>query len=93
MKKHRLLQIAILAFFAASSIAGRAQFRAPSEEELKMTAEPKAPGADAVYLEYEETDNDKEHFQSYYARPAMEEAAKKARIAICRRRCFFIKSP
>ncbi|MGA8631275.1 MAG: DUF3857 domain-containing protein [Terracidiphilus sp.] len=68
MKKHRLLQIAILAFFAASSIAGRAQFRAPSEEELKMTAEPKAPGADAVYLEYEETDNDKEHFQSYYAR-------------------------
>ena len=33
-----------------------------------MTSDPKAPGADAVYLDFEESDNDKEHFQNYYAR-------------------------
>jgi hypothetical protein len=33
-----------------------------------MTSDPKAPGADAVYLNIEEIANDPLHFQSYYAR-------------------------
>ena len=33
-----------------------------------MTADPKAPGADAVYLDVEEIANDPMHYQSYYAR-------------------------
>ncbi|MGH9598539.1 MAG: DUF3857 domain-containing protein [Terracidiphilus sp.] len=33
-----------------------------------MTADPKAPGADAVYLDIEEIDNDPLHYQSVYAR-------------------------
>ncbi len=45
-----------------------AQFQAPNPDELKMTSDPKAPGAAAVYLDYEETDNDGMHSQIYYAR-------------------------
>jgi Domain of Unknown Function with PDB structure (DUF3857)/Transglutaminase-like superfamily len=68
MSNHRFLQVAGLAILVISSVASRAQFRAPSEEELRMTADPRAPGADAVYLDYEENDDDKGHFQDYYAR-------------------------
>jgi hypothetical protein len=46
----------------------RAQFQAPSHEELAMTSDPKAPGADAVYLYREETTNDNLHFHSVFAR-------------------------
>ena len=49
-------------------IAVRAQFQQPSDEELKMTADPKAPGAAAVYLNYEEIDNDAMGIRSYSAR-------------------------
>jgi hypothetical protein len=59
----------VVLFFAALSPAMVwAQFQQPSNEELKMTSDPKAPGADAVILDYEEIDLDKEHFQNYYAR-------------------------
>jgi len=46
----------------------QAQFQAPTQEELKMTADPKAPGAAAVYLYREETTDDALHFHSYYVR-------------------------
>jgi hypothetical protein len=45
-----------------------AQFQPPTAEELKMTTDPKAPGAAAVYLNVEETTDDPHHYQSYYAR-------------------------
>jgi hypothetical protein len=45
-----------------------AQFQPPSEEELKLTAEPKAPGAAAIYLYREETVDDNLHYHSFYAR-------------------------
>jgi len=54
-----------------TSLAGAqvpAQFRQPTEEELKMTSDPKAPGAAAVYLNLEEITNDQLHFSSVYAR-------------------------
>jgi hypothetical protein len=35
-----------------------AQFQQPTDEEFKMTADPKAPGAAAVYLNIEEATND-----------------------------------
>ncbi len=44
------------------------QFQQPTDEELKMTSDPKAPGADAVYLDIEEIANDPIHYQSFYAR-------------------------
>ncbi len=45
-----------------------AQFQEPTSEELKMTADPKAPGAAAVFLNVEEIANDPIHYQSFYAR-------------------------
>jgi len=45
-----------------------AQFQQPTADELKMTADPKAPGASAVYLEIQEITNDPKHFHSFYAR-------------------------
>jgi len=60
------------ALFALLMIAGtaaaRAQFQDPTPEELKMTSDPKAPGASAVYLNIEEITDDPTHFHSYYAR-------------------------
>lgn len=58
--------LGVLAFtFAIPAIA---QFQQPTEEELKMTSDPKAPGAAAVYLDLEETANDPIHYETYYAR-------------------------
>ncbi len=45
-----------------------AQFQEPTKEELQMTADPKAPGADAVYLYREETSDDALHYHGYYER-------------------------
>jgi Domain of Unknown Function with PDB structure (DUF3857)/Transglutaminase-like superfamily len=45
-----------------------AQFQQPTDDELKMTADTKAPGAAAVYLNINEIANDPLHYQSYYYR-------------------------
>jgi len=44
------------------------QFQPPTDEELKMTSEPKAPGAAAIYLYREETADDNLHYHSRYER-------------------------
>ncbi|MGA2218108.1 MAG: DUF3857 domain-containing protein, partial [Terracidiphilus sp.] len=44
------------------------QFQQPTPEELKMTADPKAPGAAAVYLNVTRISNPDLHFEGYYAR-------------------------
>jgi Domain of Unknown Function with PDB structure (DUF3857) len=51
-----------------SPLLSRAQFQEPTKEELTMTADPKAPGAAAVYLNVEERTDDMLHFHSYYER-------------------------
>ncbi len=69
MKMRSLLHGAVAAaFLGAPLLACAQQFQAPTDEELKMTSDPKAPGEDAVYLDYEEIDNDPLHYQSIYAR-------------------------
>lgn len=45
-----------------------AQFPAPTDEELKMTADPKAPGADAEYLYLEDMTNGFGGYQTVYER-------------------------
>lgn len=52
----------------AAALTAHAQFQNPTPEELKMTTDPKAPGADAVYLNVEEKTDDMLHYESYYAR-------------------------
>jgi len=61
-----LLPLLLLAL--ASPTLLHAQFQDPTPEELKMTADPKAPGASAVYLNLSETSNRDNNFQSFYAR-------------------------
>jgi Domain of Unknown Function with PDB structure (DUF3857)/Transglutaminase-like superfamily len=68
MPKSIVLRGAILLCAVVSPVLVRAQFQPPTDEELKMTADPKAPGAAAVYLDYEEIANDPLHYQSTYAR-------------------------
>ena len=57
-----------LVFAAAFPALLCAQFQEPTTEELKMTADPKAPGASAVYLYREERTDDLLHFHTYYSR-------------------------
>lgn len=68
MRPRRLLQCAFLCLLSASPALVSAQFQAPNPDELKMTADPKAPGAAAVYLDVQEIDNDPMHYQSKYER-------------------------
>jgi hypothetical protein len=60
--------ISLLAVPANAQFNRKAQFQQPTDEELKMTSDPKAPGADAVYLNVEEDDNDPLHYRSFYFR-------------------------
>jgi hypothetical protein len=68
MRTHTFLRSTLLLLAISSPALVRAQFQQPTAEELKMTADPKAPGAAAVYLYREETTDDSLHFQTYYER-------------------------
>jgi hypothetical protein len=57
----------LLALIAPSTLL-RAQFQQPTAEELKMTDDPKAPGAAAVYLYREEVTDDASRSWTYYER-------------------------
>ena len=52
----------------ASPALLRAQFQPPTDQELKMTDDPNAPGAAAVYLDREDVTDDANHFHSYFER-------------------------
>lgn len=62
------LFLALASAVLVSPALVRAQFQAPTNDELKMTADPKAPGAAAVYLNINEIANDPMHYQSSYYR-------------------------
>jgi len=62
------LRGALLLFAIASPALIHAQFQEPTSEELKMTVDPKAPGAAAVYLYQEDVTDDVDLFQTYYER-------------------------
>ena len=68
MRLHFLLRCAGVLLLATAPFVLHAQFQDPTPDELKMTSDPKAPGADAVYLDIRETANDPLHYQRYYAR-------------------------
>jgi transglutaminase-like putative cysteine protease len=68
MPKSIILRGVVLLCAVASPVLVCAQFQPPTDEELKMTSDPKAPGAAAVYLDYEEIANDPLHYESTYAR-------------------------
>ncbi len=68
MRTSTFLRGAALILAALSPALVSAQFQQPTDDELKMTADPKAPGAAAVYLNISEIANDPMHYQSYYSR-------------------------
>ncbi|MGB0063191.1 MAG: DUF3857 and transglutaminase domain-containing protein [Terracidiphilus sp.] len=68
MRNPYLLCCAALFATFLPAVPARAQFQPPTPEELQMMSDPKAPGADAVYLYLEELDNDTLHYESHYAR-------------------------
>jgi hypothetical protein len=68
MRKVAFLRGAVLLSVAVSPAFVLAQFQQPTNDELKMTADPKAPGAAAVYLNISETANDPMHYESVYVR-------------------------
>ncbi len=68
MRKSLFLCSAIGLLAPVSPALVRAQFQPPNPDELKMTSDPKAPGADAVYLEVNVVANDPIHFESHYYR-------------------------
>jgi hypothetical protein len=68
MRKSLFLHNTVLFLAAFSPAAVRAQFQPPTPDELKMTSDPKAPGADAVFLDIREIDNDRTEAQSFYVR-------------------------
>ena len=66
---HLLCSTVLFAAMLPAALArAQLQFQPPTPDELQMTSDPKAPGADAVYLNLEETDNDAQHYESHYAR-------------------------
>ncbi|HEY2466831.1 MAG TPA: transglutaminase domain-containing protein [Terracidiphilus sp.] len=68
MRLHSCLRYALLLGFGSFSFLAYAQFPSVPKEELSMTADPKAPGAAAVYLYREETEDDPHAFRTVYAR-------------------------
>jgi hypothetical protein len=68
MRNPIFLHGAVLFLAALSPAVVYAQFQPPDPEELKMTSDPKAPGADAVYLEYREKDDSQSAYWTFYAR-------------------------
>jgi hypothetical protein len=68
MRVSGLVRHLLLFFVIASPAFVFSQFRNPSSEELKMTTDPKAPGAAAVYLNIEEVFDDDLHYHSVYMR-------------------------
>lgn len=68
MSLRTLLGFGIILAGAAAPLSLFGQFQAPTQQELTMTSDPKAPGASAVYLYREETEDDVHHFRSVYAR-------------------------
>jgi hypothetical protein len=68
MRKSFFVCSVVLFLAAVSPALVYAQFQPPNPDELKMTSDPKAPGADAVYFDIEEIANDPLHYQSFYYR-------------------------
>jgi transglutaminase-like putative cysteine protease len=68
MRSSLVLSFAALTLSLSTCAFSQSQFKQPTPEELKMTADPKAPGADAVYLNVEEIANDPLHYETFYAR-------------------------
>jgi hypothetical protein len=75
------IPFAFLLAVSAVPMVARAQFQPVAREELAMTTDSKAPGAAAVYLYREETEDDPHAFRTIYARiKVLTDAGKNAAV-------------
>ncbi len=68
MRFHDAMPLAFLLAVGSVPVVAHAQFPPVPKEELAMTSDAKAPGASAVYLYREETEDDPHAFRTIYAR-------------------------
>ena len=68
MRSSLVLSFAALSLALSSVSHSQTAFKQPTPDELKMTSDPSAPGADAVYLDIDENQNDPLHYETVYAR-------------------------
>jgi hypothetical protein len=81
MRIHDALPLFFLLAPGFIPVIAHAQFPPIPKEELTMTSDPKAPGAAAVYLERQETEDDPHAFRTIYARiKVLSEAGKSAAV-------------
>lgn len=79
MQFHPFLRFAFLPALGLIPVFAHAQFSPVPKEELTMSSDSKAPGAAAVYLYREETEDDPHAFRTVYARiKVLTEAGKSA---------------
>jgi hypothetical protein len=57
-----------LAALSLLPVCAAQKFQQPTKEELQMTSDPKAPGAPAVFLYLQSVTDNRNHYQSVYAR-------------------------
>ena len=77
----------LLPIFATPFTAFAADWQQPTPEELKMTSEPGAPNADAIYLYREDVTDNKLHMEAVYVRLKIlrDEGKKYADVELTRR--------
>jgi hypothetical protein len=63
-----LVNLILIAAIALPVAATAQKFQEPTKEELQMTSDPKAPGAPAVYLNFQQSNDNFSHYISNYAR-------------------------
>ena len=68
MRFHDALPLSFLLAVGSLPLVAHAQFPPVPKEELAMTSDAKAPGAAAVYLNREESEDDPHAFRTIYAR-------------------------
>jgi hypothetical protein len=68
MRTYGSMRFPLLLLVLALPCLLHGQFTQPTPEELKMTADPKAPGAAAIFLNVSEEASNPLHFESHYAR-------------------------
>jgi hypothetical protein len=67
-RRFLFVSLLFLSLSILPSIAFAADWQQPTAEELKMTAEPAAPNADAIYLYREDVTDNKLHMEAVYVR-------------------------
>ena len=81
MRSHASLPFAFLLAVGTVPLVAHAQFPPVAREDLAMTSDSKAPGAAAVYLYREETEDNPHAFRTVYARiKVLTEAGKSAAV-------------